>query len=116
MAEKMGKVHRRALGNSARAYLNNGHWLSGASTHILTKFPLILPKHEMAATATLSARFQISIPKAIREEQQWEAGQEFVFIPKSKGVLAIPVPELDQLASIATGARTEDYRDRSDRS
>jgi hypothetical protein len=27
-----------------------------------------------------------------------EAGQEFVFIPKGKGVLVMPVPELDQLA------------------
>ncbi len=54
----------------------------------LTKSPSILPMHDMAATATLSARFRISIPKAIREEQQWEAGQEFVFIPKGKGVLS----------------------------
>lgn len=70
---------------------------------------------KMAATATLSAKFQISIPKAIREEQHWEAGQEFVFIPKGKGVLVMPVPELAQLAGIVKGARTEGYRDRKDR-
>lgn len=69
----------------------------------------------MAATATLSAKFQISIPKAVREEQQWEAGQEFVFIPKGKGVLVMPVPELEELAGIAKGADTQGYRDRSDR-
>jgi AbrB family looped-hinge helix DNA binding protein len=69
----------------------------------------------MAATATLSSKFQISIPKAVREEQQWEAGQEFVFIPKGKGVLLMPVPELKQLAGIAKGARANDYRDRKDR-
>jgi AbrB family looped-hinge helix DNA binding protein len=69
----------------------------------------------MAATATLSSKFQISIPKAVREEQHWEAGQEFVFIPKGKGVLVMPVPELDQLSGIARGARNEDYRDRKDR-
>ena len=68
----------------------------------------------MAAT-TLSAKFQISIPKAVREEQHWEAGQEFVFIPKGKGVLVMPVPELEQLAGIAKGASKEGYRDRSDR-
>jgi AbrB family looped-hinge helix DNA binding protein len=38
----------------------------------------------MAATATLSSKFQISIPKAVREDQHWEAGQEFVFIPKGR--------------------------------
>jgi AbrB family looped-hinge helix DNA binding protein len=69
----------------------------------------------MAATATLSSKYQISIPKAVREEQRWEAGQEFVFIPKGKGVLVMPVPERERLAGIAKGARTEGYRDRKDR-
>lgn len=69
----------------------------------------------MPPTATLSSKFQISIPKAVREKQQWTAGQEFVFIPKGKGVLVMPVPELDQLAGIAKGARADDYRDRKDR-
>lgn len=69
----------------------------------------------MSTTATLSSKFQISIPKAVREEQHWEAGQEFVFIPKGKGVLIMPVPELDQLAGIAKGASKEGYRDRQDR-
>lgn len=69
----------------------------------------------MAATATLSSKFQISIPKAVRDEQQWKPGQEFVFIPKGKGVLVMPVPELEQLAGIAKGARKDDCRDREDR-
>lgn len=69
----------------------------------------------MPATATLSSKFQISIPKAVRDEQHWEAGQEFVFIPKGKGVLVMPMPELNQLAGIAKGARPTDYRDREDR-
>lgn len=68
-----------------------------------------------AATATLSSKYQISIPKVVREALQWEAGQEFVFIPKGKGVLVMPVPSLGQLAGIAKGARTDDYRDRRDR-
>ncbi|WP_428311579.1 AbrB/MazE/SpoVT family DNA-binding domain-containing protein [Hydrocarboniphaga sp.] len=69
----------------------------------------------MPATATLSSKFQISIPKAVREKQRWEAGQEFVFIPKGKGVLVMPVPALDQLAGLAEGARAGGYRDREDR-
>jgi AbrB family looped-hinge helix DNA binding protein len=68
----------------------------------------------MAATTTLSSKFQISIPKSVREEQRWEAGQEFVFIRKGKGVLLMPVPELQQLAGIAKGARMDGYRDRKD--
>lgn len=69
----------------------------------------------MNATATLSSKFQISIPKAVREQQQWEAGQEFVFIPKGDGVLVMPVPELKHLAGIAKGTKTGGYRDRADR-
>ena len=69
----------------------------------------------MTATATLSSKFQISIPKAVRDEVHWVAGQEFVFIPKGRSVLVMPVPELGDLAGIAKGARKEGYRDRKDR-
>ena len=69
----------------------------------------------MTATATLSSKYQISVPKAIRDDLHWKAGQEFVFIPKGKGVLLMPVPELKQLAGIAKGAQTKGYRDRQDR-
>lgn len=69
----------------------------------------------MSATATLSTKFQISIPKAVRDKQRWKAGQEFVFIPKGNGVLVMPVLELDQLAGIAAGAKKSDVRDRKDR-
>lgn len=69
----------------------------------------------MSATTTLSSKFQISIPKSVRDEQHWLAGQEFVFIPKGKGVLVMPVPELKDLAGVAEGARTTGYRDRKDR-
>ena len=67
------------------------------------------------ATATLSSKFQISIPKEVRDQQDWAAGQEFVFIPKGKAVLLMPVPTLESLRGIAVGANSEDYRDRDDR-
>lgn len=67
------------------------------------------------ATATLSSKFQISIPKEVRDQQNWSAGQEFVFIQKGKGVLLIPVPDLADLRGMAKGADPSDYRDRKDR-
>ncbi|MBM4226159.1 MAG: AbrB/MazE/SpoVT family DNA-binding domain-containing protein [Gammaproteobacteria bacterium] len=69
----------------------------------------------MGQTATLSSKFQISIPKAIREAQHWQAGVTFAFIPKGTGVLLVPVPKRESLSGIARGASTGDYRDRSDR-
>ncbi|NHM19643.1 AbrB/MazE/SpoVT family DNA-binding domain-containing protein [Tritonibacter mobilis] len=69
----------------------------------------------MPETATLSSKFQISIPKAIRAAQHWDAGVTFAFIPKGTGVLLVPVPKLDDLKGLAKGANTSDYRDRSER-
>ncbi|MCI0600982.1 MAG: AbrB/MazE/SpoVT family DNA-binding domain-containing protein [Beijerinckiaceae bacterium] len=43
--------------------------------------------------AKLSAKYQISILKAVRTARHWKAGQEFAFIPKGEGVLLVPVPE-----------------------
>jgi AbrB family looped-hinge helix DNA binding protein len=66
-------------------------------------------------TAVLSSKFQISIPKAVRAARHWQAGQEFAFIPKGEGVLLVPVPKREDLAGLARGARSKNYRDRSDR-
>jgi len=69
----------------------------------------------MPETARLSSKFQISIPKAIRTAQHWEAGLTFAFIPKGTGVLLVPVPEKDDLKGLARGANPEDCRDHADR-
>lgn len=69
----------------------------------------------MTATATLSSKFQISIPKEVREQQGWKPGQRFVFIPKGKGVLVTPVPDVEDIFGIAKGADPTNYRDREDR-
>lgn len=69
----------------------------------------------MSAIATLSSKFQISIPKAIRDRQQWQAGQKFAFVPKDDCLLLVPVPELSNLRGIAKGANTDDVRDHDDR-
>jgi AbrB family looped-hinge helix DNA binding protein len=69
----------------------------------------------MSAQAKLSSKFQISIPKEVREAQQWRAGQRFVFIPKGQGVMVMPALELNDLRGIARGAVTDGYRDRQDR-
>jgi AbrB family looped-hinge helix DNA binding protein len=69
----------------------------------------------MKDTAKLSAKFQISIPKSIRTARRWKAGQVFAFIPKGDGILLVPVPKIEELAGIARGAKSEGYRDRTNR-
>ncbi|WP_444464225.1 AbrB/MazE/SpoVT family DNA-binding domain-containing protein [Rhodobacter capsulatus] len=69
----------------------------------------------MSETAILSSKFQISIPKAIRAAQNWDAGLTFAFIPKGTGVLLVPVPKRDSLKGLARGASATEFRDRVDR-
>ncbi len=69
----------------------------------------------MAETATLSPKFRISIPKAVRLAQRWEAGQVLAFIPGGTGVLLVPVPVRAALAGFAEGAVPNDYLDRPGR-
>jgi len=69
----------------------------------------------MTAIAKLSSKFQISIPKEVREQEGWKPGQRFVFIPKGKGVLVMPVPDVEEIFGIAKGADLTNYRDRKDR-
>lgn len=69
----------------------------------------------MSATAKLSSKHQISIPKAVRDARNWKAGQEFAFIPKGSGILLVPVPKIEDLAGTLAGVDIQDYRDRDDR-
>ncbi len=69
----------------------------------------------MSATATLSSKFQISIPKEVREREGWKAGQKFVFLPKGGGFVLVPVPQPKELFGIAKGANPDGIRDRRDR-
>jgi AbrB family looped-hinge helix DNA binding protein len=66
-------------------------------------------------SVTLSSKFQISIPKQVRDKTGWKAGQKFAFIPKGKSFELVAVPTLEELIGIAEGADTTGYRDRVDR-
>jgi AbrB family looped-hinge helix DNA binding protein len=64
---------------------------------------------------TLSSKFQISIPKQVRDEQKWKAGQKLAFVPQGKRYFLVPVPTSGELFGIAKGANPDGYRDREDR-
>lgn len=54
----------------------------------------------MKAAATLSRDFRISIPRAVREKLKWQAGQKLVLVPKGKGLLVMPPPDLGDLTGM----------------
>ena len=68
----------------------------------------------MSAT-TLSAKFQISIPKDVREEMGLKPGQKFEFLRIGRTLKLVPQPRMEDLFGIGRGANPDGYRDRSDR-
>lgn len=65
--------------------------------------------------ATLSEKFQISIPKAIRDQLRLRAGQQFVFVTKGDSITLVPKRTAEALRGVLRGADTSDTRDRKDR-
>jgi AbrB family looped-hinge helix DNA binding protein len=66
-------------------------------------------------SVTLSSKFQLSIPKSIREEMHLQAGQKFVILPKGDTIVLAPMHTLDEMRGRLKGADSSNYRDRSDR-
>jgi len=67
------------------------------------------------ASVTLSSKFQLSIPKTIREQMHLQAGQKFAIIPKGDTIVLAPIRPLNKMRGILKGADTSSYRDRTDR-
>ena len=65
-------------------------------------------------TATLSSKFQISIPKKIRDALGFQPGQEFEFIAVGRSIRLVPRISIKDLAGSAKGANPADYRGRGD--
>ena len=62
-------------------------------------------KH-VSAIATVSSKFQISIPKEVRDHLGLRPGEKVAFIAKPEGFLIIPAPKREDLAGMARGAFT----------
>ena len=67
------------------------------------------------SSTTLSAKFQISIPKDVREEMGLKPGQKFAFLRIGRTLKLVPQPRMDDLFGLGRGANPEDLRDRNDR-
>jgi AbrB family looped-hinge helix DNA binding protein len=63
--------------------------------------------------STLSSRFRVTIPKAIREELRLEAGQRFTVIAKERIIALVPVRSFADARGMLRGANPNGYRERS---
>ncbi|VAX07648.1 hypothetical protein MNBD_GAMMA26-1392 [hydrothermal vent metagenome] len=68
--------------------------------------------------AKLSSKFQLSIPKAIREQLHLQAGQQFTLVARGNIIELIPLRTLENAKGILSPCEYEDsseYRDRQER-
>ena len=66
-------------------------------------------------TATLSSKYQIGIPKAVREQLKLHAGQQFTVLARGESIVLVPKRSLDDLRGRLRGADVTGVRDRQAR-
>jgi len=66
-------------------------------------------------SATLSSKFQLVIPKTIREQLGLRAGQKFAMITKGDVIELVPLRAIKEARGLFKGAKPTGYRDRKDR-
>jgi AbrB family looped-hinge helix DNA binding protein len=68
------------------------------------------------AQTTVSPKFQVVIPKRVREETGVKPGQKFTVLARQGGVITlVPIRPLREYRGFAKGMPTEGFRDKSDR-
>jgi AbrB family looped-hinge helix DNA binding protein len=65
--------------------------------------------------AVISPKFQIVIPKEIRERLQLKPGQSVSLIERNGLITVVPQRPIGELRGICAGADTSGYRDETDR-
>jgi AbrB family looped-hinge helix DNA binding protein len=68
----------------------------------------------MRAT-TISSKYQVVIPREIRERFDLKPGQKVVFIPYRKSLRVVIVPQIEEAYGFLEGIETEVERDEEDR-
>lgn len=65
--------------------------------------------------ATISSKFQVVIPKQIREHLHLQPNQKVTMVEKDGMLIMIPQQPLQELRGIAAGAAIGSYREKKDR-
>ncbi len=64
---------------------------------------------------TISNKYQVVIPKSVREHLNLKPKQKLTVIEKDKLLILIPQSSLEELRGFAAGAKIADYREKKDR-
>ena len=67
------------------------------------------------AEATVSSKYQVVIPKSVREEVRLASGQVVQVIAKGGVITLVPDRPLGELRGFVRGIETEGFRDKTNR-
>jgi AbrB family looped-hinge helix DNA binding protein len=67
------------------------------------------------ARTKVSSKYQVVIPKEVREQLDIQAGQEMVIIVKGRTMTLIPDRPIASMRGFAKGVRTSGFREKKDR-
>lgn len=64
---------------------------------------------------TISSKYQVVIPRAVRERFDLQAGQKIAFIPYAGHLHVIIVPPIEDALGLFEGIDTDPQREKTDR-
>jgi AbrB family looped-hinge helix DNA binding protein len=65
-------------------------------------------------TATISSKYQVVIPREIREKFKLKPGQKIMFIPYNKTLRVVIIPPIEKARGLLKGIDTEVQREEED--
>ena len=65
-------------------------------------------------TTTISSKYQVVIPREVREQFGLKPGQKIMFIPYKKTLRVVIVPPIEQARGMFKGINASDLRDEQD--
>lgn len=68
----------------------------------------------MNALTTISSKYQIVIPREVRERFNLKPGQKIMFIPYQKTIRLVIVPPIKEALGMFKGAKVDDLREEKD--
>lgn len=68
----------------------------------------------MNTLTTISSKYQIVIPREVREQFNLKPGQKMMFIPYQKSIRLVVVPSIEEALGMFKGMNTENIREEVD--
>lgn len=66
-------------------------------------------------TVTISSKYQVVIPRPIREQFNLKPGQKIMFIPYKGTLRVVIVPSIEEAEGLFAGIDTDPQREKEDR-